>query len=113
MRLRRPDYVSWQRGVLCSPCTYVQHDNCEALAWSCGGSGGSGCVGRGQLESGGLKPDFCLCVDLAHKAQCGLTLKIININVVPGGLNNFNNIVGVWWRLQGQLEPHKVFDDCQ
>lgn len=53
-------------------------------------------VGReAQLESGGLKPDFCLHVDLAHKAQCGLTLKIINMNVVPVGLNDFTNIVGV------------------
>lgn len=49
-------------------------------------------VVAGALE-GGLKPDFCLRIDLAHKAQCGLTLKIININAVPVGLNNSNNIV--------------------
>lgn len=98
MRLPRPNYVSWQRGVLCSHCTYVQHDNGEALAWRRGGSGGSGCIRRGggaQLESGGLKPDFCLRVDLAHIAQCGLTLKTINMNVVPEGLNNWTDIVGV------------------
>lgn len=70
-------------------------------------------LGRGgkhdfDNESGGLKPDFCLRVDLAHKAHCGLSLKIININVVPVGLNNLNNIPK-----GGELEPHKVFDDCR
>lgn len=93
VRLRRLDYVPWQRGVL---CTYVQHDNGEALAWGRGGSSGRGWVvglEGAQLESCGLKPDFCLGIDFAHKTQCGLTLKIININGVLVGQNNLNIIV--------------------
>lgn len=92
VRLRRSDYVSWQHGVLYSPCTYVQHDNREALAWRGGGRGWRRGTHDFDNESGGSKPEFRLRVDLAHKAHCGLSLKIININVVPAGLNNLNNI---------------------